>query len=424
MNKIIRFIKQNPFVFIGVVVLVLILWSTYLRVFQHRDWATWTGFGAFTNPNGEFQPAKTLWDFLELLIIPIALAITAYLFTKSENNRQRDFELERTREIAFQEYLTQIENLVKSGLLEKENDKLRAIARSRTLSLLKTLDGKRKGLVIQYLNEFRLIHNAWDENIETIEDGITYYRKINHPSIINLMGADLSNIQFIDPVNDNYPNTIEEFWKTGFNLDLSNINFSRTNLTNANFYSARLDKVNFYSCNLHRADFSFSVGSEINFRQANLQSTKFNFVQYWSTDFSNADFSEAQINHTQFNGVKFFSNGSELNKRLGDFAKFNNTSILETSFFACDITPEQIKNAGMVTNIRLPSNAIFRRDEVLFSWHQTEDKFDQLPYEQTYLTSVNCKICNEQLEGVKFRDYWDSFELHSQESHGKPKKGL
>ena len=98
---------------------------------------SWTGFGAFTDPNGEYQQGKTLWDFLELLIIPIALAITAYFFTKSENNRQREFELEKIRETAFQEYLSQIDDLIKSGLVEKGNDTLRAIARSRTLGLLK-----------------------------------------------------------------------------------------------------------------------------------------------------------------------------------------------------------------------------------------------------------------------------------------------
>ena len=47
------------------------------------------------------------------------------------------------------------------------------------------LDGKRKGLVIRYLNELGLIHNAW-KYYGTAEEGDTYY-----PTIINLMGVNL-----------------------------------------------------------------------------------------------------------------------------------------------------------------------------------------------------------------------------------------
>ena len=62
----------------------------------------WTGFGQY-KVNGEVQPFKTLWDWLDLLIVPIVLAIGGYLFTRSENRRtQKIADQERTldREIA------------------------------------------------------------------------------------------------------------------------------------------------------------------------------------------------------------------------------------------------------------------------------------------------------------------------------------
>ena len=48
-----------------------------------------TGFGQY-KVNGEVQPFKTIWDWLDLLIVPIVLALGGYLFTRSENQRTRE----------------------------------------------------------------------------------------------------------------------------------------------------------------------------------------------------------------------------------------------------------------------------------------------------------------------------------------------
>ena len=43
----------------------------------------WIGFGE-SKVNKDVRPAKTLWDWLKLLIIPAVLAIGGYLFTRFE----------------------------------------------------------------------------------------------------------------------------------------------------------------------------------------------------------------------------------------------------------------------------------------------------------------------------------------------------
>ena len=48
----------------------------------------WTGFGQ-SKVNGEIQPYKTLWDWLDLLIVPVVLAIGGYLFNSSQNQATR-----------------------------------------------------------------------------------------------------------------------------------------------------------------------------------------------------------------------------------------------------------------------------------------------------------------------------------------------
>jgi hypothetical protein len=48
-------------------------------------------------------PKRTFWDWLDLLIVPVVLAIGGYLFTRSENQRTReDADKQRTldRELA------------------------------------------------------------------------------------------------------------------------------------------------------------------------------------------------------------------------------------------------------------------------------------------------------------------------------------
>src|SRR5688572_10373888 len=62
----------------------LLAWVSYLRFVLGSGWAVWTGFGEYTDKEGTYYRAKTLWDWMELLIVPTALAIIAYFFNKSE----------------------------------------------------------------------------------------------------------------------------------------------------------------------------------------------------------------------------------------------------------------------------------------------------------------------------------------------------
>ncbi len=108
---------------------------------------------------------KTLYDWLQLLIIPAVLALGGYLFnyTTGKNERaateqntqaeretaekraqtERDVALDNQREAALQAYIDNMselllhENLRESG----EDDEVRKIAHVRTLTLLLRLDG-------------------------------------------------------------------------------------------------------------------------------------------------------------------------------------------------------------------------------------------------------------------------------------------
>jgi hypothetical protein len=90
---------------IGVALLLLIRLG---YVFQ------WTGFGK-AKVNEGVQPSKTLWDWLELLIVPVVLAVGGYLFNSSQNQADQKVAERRAQDEALQAYLDEIGKLLYWG---------------------------------------------------------------------------------------------------------------------------------------------------------------------------------------------------------------------------------------------------------------------------------------------------------------------
>jgi hypothetical protein len=223
---------------VGVVVLLLLL--TRLG-YAYR----WTGFGQY-EVNGNVQPAKTLWDWLSLLIIPIVLAIGGYWFNHSENSRSQDIANrraetdaqiaeQRRHDDALQGYVDHIGELLlhKDQPLRdsKEGDEVRTLARARTLTMLHGWlsglgDDERKRSVLQFLYESRLISK--DRSVIDLRD-------------TNLMGAFLTYI------------------------NLSNADLSGAWLSNAKLYRANLSEANLIDADLSDADLAAAdlSGAEI-----------------------------------------------------------------------------------------------------------------------------------------------------------------
>ena len=166
------------------------------------DWP-WTGLGP-SKVNGEKQPAKTLWDWLKLLIIPAVLAVGGYLFTRSENRSTRMAAERRTQDEALQAYLDQMgQMLLDEGRplrQSREGDEVQTLARARTLTVLPRLDGARKGTVVQFLYEAYLLtkmtikNYGYDDLPDTIKESPQHSipEWITKGRIVDLRGADLS----------------------------------------------------------------------------------------------------------------------------------------------------------------------------------------------------------------------------------------
>jgi len=192
----------------------------------------WTGFGDFISPNSEFVRGKTLWDWMELLIIPLILAGGAFFLNNSERESEHKIAADRQQEAALQTYLDRIADLlIRENLKEFENEEVRDVARIRTLTVLRQLDADRKGTVLLFLKEAGLI-NA------------------NPKPIIDLTGADLSGVDLTSA-------DMHDSWLGATNLRnarLATANLRGANLSNAFLYQANLFQADLSGANLTGAD--------------------------------------------------------------------------------------------------------------------------------------------------------------------------
>src|SRR5215207_3399094 len=91
--------------FIAALALLIIVICGYLF-----EWP-WTGLTSSEVPPNT-QPTKTLWDWLDLLIVPAVLAIGGYLFNNSQNQRTRRATEQRAQNDALQAYLDHMSEML------------------------------------------------------------------------------------------------------------------------------------------------------------------------------------------------------------------------------------------------------------------------------------------------------------------------
>src|SRR5690348_804154 len=107
----------------------------------------WTGFTQHIGPQiSQYQPTKTLWDWLQLFIIPVVLAIAALLFNRATTRTEQQIAatryeqdqkiaLDKQREDLLQVYLDRMSELLleKNLRTSQPNTEVRNVARVRTI---------------------------------------------------------------------------------------------------------------------------------------------------------------------------------------------------------------------------------------------------------------------------------------------------
>jgi hypothetical protein len=114
-----------------------VVWLLPLLIRAARSQA-WSGFSD-----------KTLWAWLQLLIVPLVLVIGGFSLTTLQDT-------------ALQAYLDQMGNLLleKDLRTSKEDSEVRTLARVRTLTVLARMDPSRRQDVMQFLVEAELVQEV------------------------------------------------------------------------------------------------------------------------------------------------------------------------------------------------------------------------------------------------------------------------
>lgn len=252
--------------YIIVVVVALIVYGLIELGYAYE----WTGFASYTSPptpeNQEFQRAKTLWDWLGLLLIPTFLAIGAWILNQASQQTQLEIETDRQRQTALEAYFDHITNLLLEKKLREDTDKTpRIIARTRTLAILKNLDSSRKSQLLQFLYEAGLISKE---------------------PIINLTGAEIRD------ANLNAARLM--------GAELQGVNLSKTlareaNLEGANFWGSNLTEADLTGANLNGANFEFAISKGAKFQNIDLRTTKLKGIDLTKANLTGSKIEPEQI---------------------------------------------------------------------------------------------------------------------------------
>ena len=256
-------------VLFSLTIFLVIIISTWISNFK------WSGF-----------QKKSFWDWLQLLIVPLILAFGAFYLNYASETRDKQIAEEGKQQELLKDYFSKMQTLILAEkTLPKSNNKptgspsldqnqpklspeSQAIAKALTFAVLDELDGKRKGKVISYLADSKLIiedpmlKSKSEINLEhanlkyiVLQDVVMPFVKINNADMTNarLDNVDLSNSDLAD--SDLSEATLKDVklieakvYRVNFTkTNLTGVNFSNTDLNNSNFYNATLDNITFSS---------------------------------------------------------------------------------------------------------------------------------------------------------------------------------
>ena len=264
---------------------------------RSRLWAR-TGFGD-----------KTLWDLLQLLIVPLVLAAVGFWFTAQQEARQRqiedrraqverEIEDERAEQVTLQAYLDQMGTLLLDRNLRSadKNSDVRRLARARTLVVLDALGPTRQERVLRFLKEAKLIRAMPPDKQPVIPLKYASLENIQLPHRILLRGADLqqadlsgANLAHID---------LRDTYLAGAHLegaDLEGAHLQGADLSGTFLEGADLSDANLADVDLSNAEELWKPGTDNWKRGAGLSHADLSGANLIGADLSGANLSGANL---------------------------------------------------------------------------------------------------------------------------------
>ena len=289
----------------------------------------WTGFNK-----------KTGWDFLQLLIVPAVLSFGAfYLQYEAKQrddkaafyraNQERKAADDKAKQDTLTKYFDQMADLLlKEKLLQtlrNPDSEIFVIGRSKTVTVLQSLDPNRQHLVIQFLKS-----------------------------------ADLNGevkFSILDAFEFLY---IKVFWKKGllYKAQMSNTNLNGADLREANLDGANLREANLDGANLSQANLDGANLSQANLDGANLREADLRGANLFGADLRGADLSDANLSQAYFEFANF-------NKANLDGANLHNANLIGADLRGSGLLHANLRGADLKLaklNIKQIESTCYWRD--------------------------------------------------------------
>jgi uncharacterized protein YjbI with pentapeptide repeats len=205
----------------------------------------------------ETQSARTIWDWMTVVTISAVIAFVAISYSHEQAEQQQDLQDQQAKDDALQAYVDQMTLMLlddKNPLLESERDATeRVVARVRTVTAIKRLEGEHNRTIITFLKEAGLIA------YHTEAPGTT--EEIVRLTRAPLRGVDLSN------------------------NGLAGVDLRFVNLRNADLHESEFDTAHLAFANLAHADL----------RHADLRDTALLFTNLVGADLRGANLTDARL---------------------------------------------------------------------------------------------------------------------------------
>ncbi|NCR71986.1 MAG: pentapeptide repeat-containing protein [Microcystis aeruginosa LG13-12] len=289
-NKIRDFFEKGKnwvYIFLGIFGFLIVVAIALIGEFgSDKPWINWLLSGALislpviiistwiSNFKWSGFQKKSFWDWLQLLIVPLMLAFSASYLSYASETRDKQIAEEGKQQELLKDYFSKMQTLIvetkkskdsqpkivetkKSVETTKSKDsqpnpdgapllpEFIPIAEALTFAVLDQLDGKRKGKVITYLADSKLITaNIKDKDPKPVID----LKNANLKEIVledvsldglSITGADMTEAKLTEVILTNSNLVSSKF----INATLDTVDFSGSKLGNSNFYDADLKNI-------------------------------------------------------------------------------------------------------------------------------------------------------------------------------------
>jgi uncharacterized protein YjbI with pentapeptide repeats len=251
----------------------------------YTDGWTWTGIGL---QQEGVQQGKTLWDLLQLLVVPLVLSGAGLVFTVRQDETTQQANEQQRQDALLATYLDRMTDLIKDGLgrpnATSSTKWTQKIANARTVATTRRLDNTRNAILVRFLSDSNLVSLVDLSGIDLAE------------------GADLASAH-LSHARLSYAHLSRAFLQYAYldSADLSNADLSQTRLYQANLTNANLIQANLSNARLHGA-----ILTQANLSQANLTSAVLSSATLSSTTLFSATLSHADLSYADLSNAHLF----------------------------------------------------------------------------------------------------------------------